>query len=341
MEGTCLITGASGFIGGHLVEACAARGLATRALVRPASNLDHIPPGVELVMGDLTNAEVLRRAVVGVDTVFHCGAKVGDWGSVEGYRYVNVDGLSHLLDACRGARLKRFVHFSTLGVYAARHHHGTDERTPPATHHIDGYTQSKAEAECLALEAASEHGVPVVVLRPGFVYGPRDRCVLPRLIDNLRAGIVRYLGNGLQALNTIYVHNLVDAAFLAARAPAAEVIGQVYNLTDGEYVSKRQFIEKVCDGFDLPRPRRSLPLFAARLIAWMLEGAARRRNSAQAPRLTQARLKFLGLHLDFSIERARRQLGYSPRYSFAEGMAETIAWYHDTEKMTPLARAAG
>src|SRR5262249_44662080 len=157
----------------------------------------------------------------GVESVVHAGAKVGDWGPVEDYRKVNVDGLRHLLEACRGKTLKRFVHLSSLGVYAARHHYGTDETEPLPEQHIDGYTQSKVESEKLALQYQREHGVPVVVLRPGFVYGPRERAVLPQVIHNLRKRRLRYLGRGKAAMNCIYVGNLVEAIFLALEKPAA------------------------------------------------------------------------------------------------------------------------
>jgi nucleoside-diphosphate-sugar epimerase len=324
MAATYLITGATGLVGGHLAEACVTRG-PTRALVRPGADAGSLPSGVEVVPGDLTDSDSLRRAVSGVEVIFHCAAKVGDWGPVEDYRAVNVEGLRSLLDACREQHLTRFVHFSSLGVYAARHHYGTDETEPLPARHMDGYTQSKVEAEQLALRYQREHGVPVVVLRPGFIYGPRDRTMLPRVVENLREGVVRYLGSGEQALNTIYVGNLVEAAFLAAEKPG--VVGQIYNLTDGEKVSKRRFFETVSDGFGIARPKHSLPLWMGQLVAWWLEGRARRRKKAHAPRLTQARIKFLGLNLDFSIEKARRELGYQPKWSFAEGMERTLAWY--------------
>src|SRR5262249_10159582 len=187
--------------------------------------------GATVHRGDLRDGALLRKAVAEADVVVHCAAKVGDWGPVEDYRAVNVEGLRGVLDACTGQPLERFVHMSSLGVYAARHHHGTDESEPLPAHHADGYTQTKVEAEQLALGYHHRFGVPVVVLRPGFVYGPRDRTVMPRLIENLRAGKVRYLGGrGKRALNTIYVGNLVDAVFLAVEKP--EAVGQVYNLTD-------------------------------------------------------------------------------------------------------------
>jgi nucleoside-diphosphate-sugar epimerase len=327
MSHTCLITGATGFVGSHLAEACAARGWPLRALARPGSDtalLERL--GAAVVPGDITDRDAVGRALEGTDVVLHCAAKVGDWGPVEDYRAVNVEALRGLLDACRGRPLHRFVHLSSLGVYAARHHHGTDESEPLPGRHADGYTQSKAEAEEVALAAHRDYGVRVVVLRPGFIYGPRDRTVLPRLIDNLRKGKVRYIGGGRKALNTIYVGNLADAALLAIENPAA--VGQVYNLTDGETVSKRRFIESIADGLGLPRPRPpSVPLWLARVLAAWQEGRARRRNSAKAPRLTRGRLKFLGLNLDFSIAKARSQLGYQPRWTFDEGMRETLAWF--------------
>jgi 2-alkyl-3-oxoalkanoate reductase len=327
MTTTCLITGATGFVGGHLVEACAARGWAVRALVRPSADTALLQKNhATLVRGDLTDAAAVRQALEGAEVVLHCAAKVGDWGPVEEYRAVNVEALRGLLDACRGRPPRRFVHFSSLGVYEARHHHGTDETEPLPARHIDGYTQTKVESEQLALASHREHQVPVVVLRPGFIYGPRDRTVLPRLIDNLRRGKVRYIGGGKGAMNCIYVGNLVEAAFLAVEKP--EAVGQVYNLTDGEAVSKRRFIDAIADGVGLPRPGRvSVPLWLARSLAWYMERRARRRNAPQPPRLTQGRLKLLGLNLDFSIDKARRQLGYRPRWGFDDGMRETVAWY--------------
>lgn len=100
-----------------------------------------------------------------------------------------------MLDACKGQALTRFIHLSSLGVYAARHHHGTDESEPLPRRHRDGYSQSKVEAEQVALHYYRDFGVPVVVLRPGFVYGPRNRAVMPRLIDGLRRGAVRIRGH--------------------------------------------------------------------------------------------------------------------------------------------------
>ncbi len=322
-----LITGATGFLGGHLADACVARGYHVHTIAREGSDTSFLERnGVVVHRGDLTNAETLRTAMADVDVVIHCAAKVGDWGPVESYRSVNVEGLRCLLELCRDKPLQRFVHISTLGVYAARHHYGTDETEPLPEQHIDGYTQTKVEAERLALQYQHEHKVPVVVLRPGFIYGPRDRTVLPQLIETLRQRMLRFIGYSSRAMNTIYVGNLVDAVFLAIEKPQA--VGNVYNLTDGEFVSKKRFIESITSALNLPRPRPvPVPLFVARIVARTTEWMAKKTGSSAPPRLTQARLKFLGLNLDFSIERARRDLGYQPRVPFAKAMEETMEWY--------------
>jgi nucleoside-diphosphate-sugar epimerase len=323
-----LITGASGFVGGHIADAVLRRGWPLHLLARPGSDLSRYEkePNVTIVRGEM-NASLVRQALQEVEAVIHCAAKVGDWGPTEDYRRANVEPLRVLLDGCKGQALARFVHVSSLGVYAARHHYGSDETVPPPDRHIDGYTQSKVEAEKLALQYYRDFGVPVVILRPGFVYGPRDRVVLPRTIQNLREGRVRYPGGGNTVLNTIFVRNLVDAVMLALTQEKA--VGQTYNLTDGEAVTKRRFFEKIADAYGLPRPWRRPPLWLAWAVTWCIDRVARLRGRATAPRFNLTAFKFLAYNLDFSIEKARRELDYNPRVGFEDAMNETLAWYKE------------
>jgi nucleoside-diphosphate-sugar epimerase len=340
-HGRYLITGATGFAGGHIAEACIPRGIQVVTLARGSSDTVLLTKlGVEIVRGDLTDTAAIRKAAEGAEVVIHCAAKVGDWGPVDEYREINVEGTRRLLEAVRGTPLKRFVHLSSLGVYEARDHFGTDETVPPPDQHMDGYTQTKVESEKLVLEYHRKERTPVVVLRPGFIYGPRDRTVLPRLIENLRHKRVRYLGSGEQAMNTIYVGNLVDAVFLAIDKP--EAVGQIYNLTDDELVSKRRFLDSIADLAGLERPQRTVPLRIAKIAAWLMENIARLRGAKQAPRLTQARLKFLGLNLGFSVEKAKRELGYQPRVKFQEGIQAALSWWkaHEAAGSPPVASHA-
>jgi nucleoside-diphosphate-sugar epimerase len=331
MPRTFLVTGATGFVGSHVAEALVARGDTVRAIVRSGSDTALLEKlRVQLFRGDLTDTDVLRQAADGVDVVIHSAAKVGDWGPVEDYRKVNVEGVRHLLEAVKGKPLSRFVHVSSLGVYEARHHYGTDETEPLPENHIDGYTQTKVESEKLALEYHRKHGVPVAVVRPGFIYGPRDRTVLPRLAQRLRDRDVIYIAKGKNALNTTYVGNLVDAILLAVDNPAA--VGEAFNITDGEFVSKKRFFEAIADGTAAPRPKRSVPLFLAKFVAWRRERKYRKQNRPNPPKVTQAIIKFAGLNLDYSIAKARTKLGYTPRVQFDEGMKAAVEWYNANKK---------
>ncbi len=324
-----LVTGATGLVGHHVVQRAMAEGEPVRALVRkPADAYELQALGVEVMPGDLSDPSTLPKAVNGVEAIIHCAAKVGDWGPVSDYRKVNVEGLRGLLNAALATgSLKRFVHVSSLGVYPARDHYGTDESETPNPDGIDGYTLSKFEAERLVLETIREKSLPGVVLRPGFIYGPYDRTVLPKLLDRIHSGVFAYLGGKNKLMNNTYVLNLVDAIFLALRKE--DVVGEVFNIRDGRLVSKGEFVETISQAAGYPLPKRVVPLGVAKFLATAMEGGARLFRSKQAPLLSKARIKFLGLNLDFSIEKAKRQLGYDPQIDFTEAMQETIGWFRE------------
>jgi 2-alkyl-3-oxoalkanoate reductase len=321
-----LVTGATGLVGSHVAERMRQLGVPTRAIARRSADTSLLRSwGVEVAPGDMTDAASLTDAARGATVVVHCAAKVGDWGPVEDYRRVNVDGLRALLDAVAAAgTLKRFVHISSLGVYEARDHHGTDESTPASLSGIDGYTRTKAESEKLVLDRIRERNLPAVVLRPGFIYGPRDRTVLPRILNRLRDGSFKFLGSGEQLLNNTYVGNVVEAVLLAIRRD--DVIGEVFNITDGKLVTKRQFAGAIARRAGLPEPTKAVPLPVAKAAAKVLEAVYRALAKKEAPLPSMATVKFLGLNLDYSIDKARNRLGYGPPTTFDEGMDRTFEW---------------
>jgi 2-alkyl-3-oxoalkanoate reductase len=328
-----LITGATGLVGSHVAQRARELGLRTRALVQAGSDTNLLDQwGVETAEGELTVPASLTRVVAGVTLVVHCAAKVGDWGPVDEYRSINVRGLEHLLNAVESSgSLRRFVHVSSLGVYEGRDHHGTDESVEPSTTGMDGYTLTKVEAEKLVLRHVREQKLPATVVRPGFIYGPRDRTVLPKLLVRLKAGQVKYFGSGEQFMNNTFVGNLVDVMF--AVLDKTDTIGEVFNVTDGVLVSKRDFISTVATLAGYEVPRSAVPLGVARLLTTVSENVYRWLGRKEAPLLSNARFKFLGLNLDFSIEKARRVLGYKPRVAFKEGMRQTIDWFRQEGKL--------
>lgn len=326
-EDLLLITGATGLVGSHVAERARGRGIRTRALVRSTADARLLNEwGVDLAPGALTDPYSLKSAMQGVTHVVHCAAKVGDWGPIEQYREVNVRGLQSLLEAAEEApTLRRFVHISSLGVYPARDHYGTDETTPTSKESIDGYTLTKVESEELFLDHVRRQKLPGLVLRPGFIYGSRDRTVLPRIIERLQDGKFAFLGSGEKLVNNTYVENLVDAIFLALERD--DLVGEVFNITDARLVTKRELINTIAEHLGRPKPTKQVPLPVARVVTTMMESLWRLLGKDEAPLLSQARIKFLGLNLDFSNAKARHTLGYEPKVDFAEGMQHTMDWF--------------
>lgn len=318
-----LVTGATGFVGGHVAETLVAKGHRVRTIARPTSDVGFLKQwGVEICEGDMCDPVVIARACQGVEAVVHCAAKVGEWGPIEEYRRVNVRAFEALLQASISTSLQRFILVSSLGVYEAKDHFGTDESAALPEAHFDGYTTTKIEAERLALEYYRERNVPLVILRPGFIYGPRDRTIMPRILTNLKFRLVTYFGSREKLLNNVYVGNVVEAVVLALENPKA--VGQTYNITDAKCVSKREFFETICKLTKLPRPLVTYPMWFAKSLCRGFELAGK--VFGITPILNMARLKFMGLNLDYSIEKARRELGYTAKTSFEQGIQTTIDW---------------
>lgn len=322
-----LVTGATGLVGSHVVQQAAASGYQVRAMVRKRSDWDCLnAPGIQQTEASLEHPDSLKPAVDGVSVVIHCAAMVGDWGPTATYRAVNVEGTRSLLTAAtQTGSLKRWVQISSLGVYPSIDHYGTDESVPPSTEGIDGYTLTKLESENLIREAAANDDLPAVILRPGFIYGPRDRTVIPRLLERLHSRKFAYLGNTDKLMNNTFVGNLCEAIWLAIANDDA--VGQVFNIRDPEAVSKKVFIETICEAADLTKPQKVVPLHIASILAWHLETFYRLFRFKSSPLVNSARIKFLGRNLDFDISKANRELGYQPSTSFEDGMTATIKWF--------------
>jgi nucleoside-diphosphate-sugar epimerase len=209
------------------------------------------------------------------------------------------------------------VQVSSLGVYPARHHYGTDETVPADATGLDGYTRTKAEAEALLNHHIRAHNFPAVILRPGIIYGPGDRHALPRFIEKIDTGKMKIVGRGDRLINNTYVGNLVDAMMLAVEKPGIE--GETFNIRDERLVTREEFVNTIADYLGKPHPRR-VPEFIPRLLVGPIERIAKLRGRKDPPFLTRAQIKFMTLNLDYSIGKAKRVLGYKPAVDFREGI---------------------
>jgi ornithine--oxo-acid transaminase len=325
-----LITGASGFIGGHIVERLRAQELPVRCLVRAGSDTRHLERlGVELAPGSLEDPRSLARAMDGCDYVVHCGAMVTDWGTVEEISQVNVTGTRHLLQAAGEAGVRRVVHMSSTDVYGYPGGAGVDESHPPQGFR-NWYAQTKLEAEAEVRRAAAE-GMETVILRPATVWGPRSTEVVGEIGSALRGGYMLLVDGGRRIAGLVYVDNLVDATLLALRHRAAR--GEVYNVTDGLPVTWRQFTDGLAAGLGAGPPRLSLPYAVAQPVGRGLEEGyrlLRRSTRMQAPALlSRQAVHIMGTDQDFSNRKLREQLGWQPRVSYEAGLAATVSWLRD------------
>ncbi|WP_404304617.1 NAD-dependent epimerase/dehydratase family protein [Neorhodopirellula lusitana] len=338
-QGKILITGSTGMVGSWLTRQALESGYSVRAMVRPSSNRDAFAGlDVELVEADLADPASLPAAVEGVDYVVNTAAHVGDWGPAEKFRAINVVALEAMLIAARKqGQLKRWVQISSLGVYAAKHHYGTDETVAPDLSGLDGYTQTKAEAEVLLNQAIQQHNFPATIIRPGFIYGPGDRHVVPRIIERLSAGQMKLIGDGKKVLNNTYAGNLVDGILLALEKD--EAVGETFNIRDERLVTREEFVGAIADYMGLPMPNK-VPEWIARSAVGFIEGFAKLRGAQTAPLLTNARIKFLTLNLDFSIAKAKQELGYAPKTDFTEGMQAALDWA-SSQNLIPSKPSAG
>lgn len=325
-----LVTGATGCVGSALSELLVSKGHKVRAFVRKGSDTAFLKSlGVEFREGDLLDPQSLAGAVRGVDVVFHCAAVVSDWASLDEMRRVNVRGLELLLEACAAARVRRCVYTSSMVVLGMDRQDNLDE-SAPYVYTGDNYNTTKIEAEKLIRDFAAKTGLPVTVIRAPYVYGPRDRQMFPRILAYLKNGKYAYVDGGTNPFTLVYARNLAEGLLLAAESPRAA--GQLYNITDGAPVTRKELIEAIADGMGLARPGKNIPYPVARLVCALCEMTARVLRLKTAPLLNRFRLKFMYAHLTFDISKARTELGYGPSIPFDRAIGETIAWFKEHDE---------
>jgi len=322
-----LVTGASGLVGSHVVEALAARGEPVRALVRPASRAAVLRLGAEAVAGDVTDPAAWQAAARGVRAIVHAAAIVQRRASWDQYVAVNVDGTRLAVDAARttGARL---IHISSVAVYGgSAAYPSTPERRdedfpfqPIAT--PDYYARSKRMAEDVVREATTHQDLDVAALRPNVIYGERDRLFTPRVIGAARLPFVPQIGPGTNRLSCVYAGNVAAAAVVALDAPLRGF--RAYNVTsDGPpALSQREFFAAFAAA--LGRRYRPVPIptaFAGLAISLFT-----------VHRLARAAVSFVSGENPYSDDRIRTELQWRPLTPAPEAIRRTVAWFLQNEK---------
>jgi nucleoside-diphosphate-sugar epimerase len=319
-----LVTGATGFLGGRLAQVLAGGGETVRILARPGRSLQHLAGSpVAVIPGDLGAIESLARAVHGVTHVYHCAACSTDWAPWHLYYEANVDGVKNLLDAAaRVDGLQRFLHVSTTDVYGYpaqpcdESHPLTDVGLP--------YNRTKCQGEEAVWRASRDRGLPVTIVRPATIYGPRSKDFALEIARLIRQGSMTLIDGGRSPGGFCYVDNAVNAIIRAATIP--ETAGRVYNLADGTGVTWRQYVNALADGLGEHRPRLSLSSTAAFALARASELTYRALRISSRPLLTRHAVYLLSRNQEYPTTRARKEFGFAPAVSFEEGVGKTVEW---------------
>jgi dihydroflavonol-4-reductase len=319
-----LVTGATGFTGGHLARELTRHGYQVRGLARRTPQARELETsGIEPAMGTLEDRASLARAVKDVDVVYHVAAVYRQAGiPASTYRAVNATAVGDLIEVAASAGARRVVHCSTVGV------HGDIEH-PPATEDAplkpgDIYQLTKLEGERVAREASARTGMAVTIARPSGIYGPGDRRLLKLFRGIARRRFV-VLGSGDIFYHLTYIDDLVEGFRLCGEVPAAA--GRTYILAGGEVTTLNELMTVIAREAGVSPPRWKLPVWP-----FWLAGAACEFVCVPLgiePPIYRRRVDFFTKSRAFDISRARSELGYTPQVDLREGVQKTLTWYRE------------
>lgn len=334
---TCqLVTGATGLLGSHLAEQLVLAGQRVRALVRPESDTAYLKSiGVECVSGDIADFASIQAALKGVETVYHAAAKVGDWGHKSEFVRYTIQGTRNIAEGCLAAGVRRLLHISSTSAYG---------HPPPSALAIDEtwplgdkfwvwdyYTKSKVEAERLLWGMYAEKKLPLTIVRPSWLYGPRDRLSIRRMYQSLLQKKVRIIGDGSNRMNTIYAGSVAQCCMLAAQSDIA--LGQAYNATYDDNITQRQWFDLWAETFELPKPKVYVSYKIAFNFGLIMESIYRTAKAKKPPYVTRYAAWLLGRPTFYITGKAERDLGWKPMVSYPEGVRRAVEWYRQVNKL--------
>ncbi len=327
-----LVTGASGFLGRRLAEMLLSKGETVRLLARETSRLDlRGLEACEIARTDFTEIPALTEAMRDVRIVHHCAGLSSDWGSWDEFRAANIDMVANMLNAAhRAGSVARFVHVSTTDIYG----YPEQARGEDYGFHDAGlpYNRSKGEGDRLALEFHARTGLPVTIVRPATIFGPRAKDWVVELTRLLRAGQALTVAGGHVPAGLVYVDDVAGAMMALAETP--EAIGQAYNVVDPERMSWRAYMDRFADALGVCRARFDMGRFPALIVCFVCETIYRLLGMKSRPLFTRHLLLLLTRDQHFPIAKLRAVLPGFPMVGLHAGLNATLDWVR-----TDLARA--
>jgi nucleoside-diphosphate-sugar epimerase len=319
-----LVTGATGFTGGHLAQRLQAAGDTVRALVRdPARAADLISCGIDVQRGDMTDRGSLERAVDGVDVVYNVAALYRSAAvKPSAYRAVNADAVATLVDCANAAGVRRVVQCSTVGVHGDIAHPPANEDAPLRPG--DVYQETKLLGEELGQAAAARAGMELVIARPSGIYGPGDRRLL-KLFGGVARRRFLFLGDGRIFYHLTHVDDLCDGFRLCGTVPVAA--GRTYILAGAEVTTLSELVRLIAEIANVPPPKNHWPVWPFWTAGALCEAICA--PFGIEPPIFRRRVDFFTKSRAFDISRARAELGFAPRVGLREGIGRTLEWYRE------------
>lgn len=319
---SCLVTGATGFLGGAIVKRLSDDGAIIRALARRPNRDDYIRdlPNVEVVQGDIVDFERMKTVTKDCDIVFHVAAALG--GNLAYQKRINVEGTHNVVKAAVSANIKHLVHISSIAVYGFQHNIDITENTPRNPYR-DPYNVTKAQAEEVLIDLAQQYYLPYTIIRPGMIYGPRSHFWTYEWFKRAKNNPTIFIGDGSGHCPVIHVDDVVDLTVLAAIHPNA--IYQAFNATPDPSPTWRDFLSGYAK---LAGHQNWFGITPAimRPVSYVLEALfALRSEPKDLPHL----LAFMQKKLTYRMDKAHNLLDWQPKVSLEDGIQSCIPYLRE------------
>lgn len=326
-----LVTGATGFLGMKLALRLAQLGHSVTGTGRDAAKGALLErSGVRFLQADLADPQAMLAACAGQDCVFHSGALSSPWGEYRDFYTANVLGTRHVVEGSIRQKVGRLIHVSTPSLYFDyRHRLNLSESDPLPARPVNHYAATKRLAEA-EVDQGVRRGLPVITIRPRAIFGPGDQAILPRLIRANRRGRIPLVDGGRALIDVTYVENVVDSLLLCMTAPD-RALGRTYNITNGEPMELRELLHLLFSKLGEELRTIHLPWSVAYSVAGAMELAARLAGGRREPMLTRYSVGVLARSQTLDLSAARADLGYQPRVSVLEGLAEFVRHWREVE----------
>lgn len=326
-----LVTGATGLVGSNLCQFLIDKGHNVKALVREKSDkrfLDSLK-NIEYVYGDLKDKNKLTEQLKDIDTIFHCAAQVSLLNTYDkDHASTNIQGTRNILEAAVANKVQKFVYVSTLGVLGILQDHYAEKEDAPYIKSGNPYFDTKIDAEKIVMNYYHDKNLPIVIIRPGFIIGERDRNNLPTIMPFLLRNQMSYIGDGNNDIAITSMKNLIQALYLAADTDKSN--GQIYNITDGTGITSKQYINELCKITNTSQPKIHVPLNLASTVAKTIESVSK--FMEKDIMINEYTVSLIGSSNNFDISKAVNELGYKPDENYEVELKKAVEWYMDNHK---------